>query len=173
MSNAFAACHRQTDYAKLPRPTGSWPLHAVPELAPLDPERVIRVLAHRKVRYVLIGALAARLYGFPRVTAAIDITPDRDPVNLKRLAAALRELEAKVYSDALPEGREFDCSAATLSRAATWNLVTSAGRLDVAFAPSRTDGYLRAGQGRRPFRGVRHPDRGRESPGYHPLKSGH
>jgi hypothetical protein len=113
----------------------------MPEPAPLDPERVIRVLAHHKVRYVLIGALAARLYGFPRVTADIDITPDRDPVNLKRLAAALRELEAKVYSDALPEGLEFDCSAATLSRAAIWNLVTSAGRLDVVFAPAGTDGY--------------------------------
>jgi hypothetical protein len=113
----------------------------VPEIVPLDPERVIRTLAHHKVRYVLIGALAARLYGFPRVTADIGITPDREAGNLVRLAAALRELRAKVFTESVPEGLPFDCSATTLGRADMWNLVTSAGRLDVAFAPSGTEGY--------------------------------
>lgn len=112
-----------------------------PEIAPLDPERVIRTLARHGVSYVLIGALAARLYGFPRVTADIDITPDRDVANLVRLASALRELGAKVYTDSIPAGLPFDCSAATLARADVWNLSTSAGRLDVAFSPSGTTGY--------------------------------
>lgn len=111
------------------------------EIAPFDPERVIRTLARHQVRYVLIGALAARLYGFPRVTADIDITPDREPGNLVRLAAALRELRAKVFTENVPEGLAFDCSATALSRADMWNLVTSAGRLDVAFAPTGTEGY--------------------------------
>jgi hypothetical protein len=113
----------------------------VSEAAPLDPERIIRALASHQVRYVLIGALAARLYGFPRVTADIDITPDREGANLERLAGALRELEAKVYTEAVPEGLTFDCSAAALSRGAIWNLITSAGRLDIAFVPSGTEGY--------------------------------
>jgi hypothetical protein len=113
----------------------------VPDLEPLDPERVIRALAHHKVKYVLIGALAARLYGFPRVTADIDITPDRNRDNLANLAAALRDLGAKVYTESLPEGLPFDCSAASLDRADVWNLVTRAGRMDVAFRPSGTDGY--------------------------------
>ncbi len=113
----------------------------MPDIEPLDPERVIRALAHHKVRYVLIGALAARLYGFPRVTADIDITPDRDGDNLSRLAAALRELGAKVYTESVPEGLAFDCSATALSRANVWNLVTRAGRMDVAFRPSGTEGY--------------------------------
>lgn len=90
---------------------------------------------------MLIGALAARLYGFPRLTADIDITPERSPANLVRLAAALRELEARVYTDSVPEGLSFDCSAAALGRAAIWNLTTSAGRLDIAFEPSGTEGY--------------------------------
>ena len=111
------------------------------EIAPLDPERVIRTLARHEVRYVLIGALAARLYGFPRLTADIDITPDREAGNLIRLAAALRELCARVYTESVPEGLAFDCSATALGRADMWNLVTSAGRLDVAFAPSGTEGY--------------------------------
>lgn len=109
--------------------------------APLDPERIITVLAAHGVRFVLIGALAARLQGFPRLTADADITPARDTDNLARLAAALRELEARVYTEPVPEGLPFDCSPARLSRATVWNLVTSAGRLDVAFVPSGTTGY--------------------------------
>lgn len=93
------------------------------------------------MQFVLIGALAARLQGFPRLTADADITPARERSNLVRLAAALRELEARVYTDAVPEGLPFDCSAQMLERADTWNLVTSAGRLDIAFKPSGTDGF--------------------------------
>jgi len=113
----------------------------VADLAPFDPERLVKVLAKHRVRFVLIGALAARLQGFPRLTADADITPARDRDNMSRLAAALRELHARVFTEALPEGLAFDCSAQTLSRAETWNLVTAAGRLDIAFFPSGTAGY--------------------------------
>lgn len=113
----------------------------MPDVAPLDPERIITTLARRGVKYVLIGAVAARLQGFPRMTADADITPARDPDNLRRLAAALRELKARVYTESVPEGLAFDCTPATLARADLWSLVTSAGRLDVAFSPSGTDGY--------------------------------
>ena len=58
-----------------------------------------------------------------------DITPARDPENLGRLASALRELDARVYTESVPEGLAFDCTATTLARAEMWNLVTSAGRL--------------------------------------------
>jgi hypothetical protein len=109
--------------------------------APLDPERLFTTLARHEVAYVLIGAVAARLQGFPRMTADADITPARDSENLERLASALRELEARVYTEAVPEGLPFDCSASMLERADMWNLVTSAGRLDVAFVPSGTDGF--------------------------------
>lgn len=109
--------------------------------APLDPERLVDVLAEHQVDYILIGALAARLYGFPRLTADADITPARTAENLDRLAEALRELEARVYTESVPEGLPFDCSRPTLERADLWNLVTAAGRLDLAFRPSGTDGY--------------------------------
>jgi hypothetical protein len=113
----------------------------VVEVAPLDPERIIGALAAHGVSYVLIGALAARLQGFPRLTADLDITPARDPENLERLAAALRQLEARVYTESLPEGLPFDCSAATLGRSQLWNLATAAGRVDVVFVPAGTTGY--------------------------------
>ncbi len=113
----------------------------MPEGRPLDPERLIRILAQHEVRYVLIGALAARLQGFPRLTADADITPERSPENLERLAAALRELAARVYTESIPEGLAFDCSGSALARAPLWNLVTSAGRLDVVFLPAGTEGF--------------------------------
>lgn len=117
------------------------------DVVALDPERIVTVLARHGVQYVLIGALAARLQGFPRVTADADITPRRDQENLERLARALRELDARVYTESVPEGLSFDCSASTLERAEMWNLVTSAGRLDVAFQPSGTGGYADLARG--------------------------
>lgn len=113
----------------------------MPESAAFDPERLLKALDRHNVAFVLIGALAARLYGFPRLTADADITPADSKENLNRLATALRVLDAKVYTETIPEGLPFDCSAATLARAAIWNLVTSAGRLDLAFQPSGTKGY--------------------------------
>lgn len=109
--------------------------------APFDPIRLVHVLASHQVEYVLVGALAARLQGFPRLTADADITPSRERSNLERLAAALRELDARIYTESVPQGLPFDCSAATLERAGLWNLVTSAGRLDVIFQPAGTQGY--------------------------------
>ena len=111
------------------------------DVAPFDPERLIRALTRNRVKFVLIGALAARLHGFPRLTADADITPSADKKNLERLASALKELDAKVYTESVPEGLAFDRSAAALARAAMWNLITNAGRLDIAFAPAGTKGY--------------------------------
>jgi hypothetical protein len=106
-----------------------------------DPERILRALSRRSVQYILVGATAARLQGFPRLTADADITPATDPENLRLLAAALRDLHARVYTESVPEGLPFTCDAETLSRAKLWNLVTDAGRLVVVFTPSGTEGY--------------------------------
>lgn len=111
------------------------------EPAGFDPQRIVEVLARHSVRYVLVGALAARLQGFPRLTADADLTPARDLANLERLAAALGELSARVYTESVPDGLPFDCSAVALARAEIWNLVTDAGRLDLVFRPSGTEGF--------------------------------
>jgi hypothetical protein len=108
---------------------------------PFDPERMLRVLAQHRVEFVLVGALGARLFGFPRTTSDADITPAMDAENLNRVAAALRELGARVYTDSVPEGLAFDCSARSLARASLWNLVTDAGRLDLVFAPAGVAGF--------------------------------
>ncbi|MEP6591784.1 MAG: hypothetical protein ABJC19_11425 [Gemmatimonadota bacterium] len=109
--------------------------------APFDPEQLFATLATHGVEFVLVGALAARLQGFPRLTADADLTPNRTQRNLERLAAALRSLDARVYTESIPEGLAFDCSAAALDRADIWNLVSTVGRIDVIFRPAGTDGY--------------------------------
>ena len=114
---------------------------AVCPMGAFDPERILRTLARRRVRYILVGATAARLQGFPRLTANADISPAADAANLKRLATALRDLHARVFTESIPEGLPFTCDADTLAHANLWNLVTDAGRLDLVFKPSGTEGY--------------------------------
>ena len=111
------------------------------KVSPFSPELILTTLDEHSVRFVLIGALAARLHGFPRLTADADITPAQDSTNMENLAKALRELHAKVYTESIPEGLAFDCSAKTLGRAVMWNLVTDAGRIDIAFKPAGTEGF--------------------------------
>lgn len=115
--------------------------------APFDPERIFAALARQRVDFVLVGALAARLQGFPRLTADADVTPARTPENLDRLAEALREIDARVYTESVPEGLPFSCTGPALGRAELWNLVTAAGRIDIIFCPAGTNGYndLRTG----------------------------
>jgi hypothetical protein len=122
----------------------------LPNPAPFDPARIFETLARHEVEFVLIGALAARLQGFPRLTADADLTPAPTPENLERLATALLELDARVYTESVPEGLAFDCSATTLARADIWNLTTAAGRVDVIFRPAGIDDYeaLRANAAR-------------------------
>jgi hypothetical protein len=113
----------------------------VAEPAAFDPARIFVALARHQVEFVLVGALAARLQGFPRVTADADVTPADSPENLERLSAALRELGARVYTESVPEGLAFDCTGTALARGDLWNLVTSAGRLDIIRRPAGVSGY--------------------------------
>jgi len=114
---------------------------AVADERGFDPEEVFRVLAEFEVRYVLIGGLAATLHGSPHVTFDIDITPDAAEDNLRRLASALDELDARIRTEGVPGGLAFDRSAEMLSRTSLLNLTTRAGDLDVAFEPHGTHGY--------------------------------
>lgn len=107
----------------------------------LDLRRLFAVLHAYRVAYVLIGGLAAVVHGSPFPTEDADITPNDDRKNLERLAAALRELNARIRTEGVPEGVPFACDALSLAAVQTWNLTTDAGDLDIAFRPSGTEGY--------------------------------
>lgn len=108
----------------------------------LDAPRILLALADHGVRYVVIGGMAAILQGVPIArTLDLDITPERTPENLERLAAALEELEAKPRGVELDEGVEIPMDARMLSHMQIMTFVTKYGPFDVSISPDGTKGY--------------------------------
>ncbi len=114
---------------------GAWPM------AEFQPQAILETLDRHRIRYVLVGGLAAVLHGAPHVTTDVDIVPEEARDNLERLSAALKELGARIRVTGEPEGIPFDHSAESLARVRIWNLTTSLGDLDISFEPSGTQGY--------------------------------
>jgi len=110
-------------------------------VAEADPLEILRALERQDVSYILIGAAAARIAGVPVVTEDVDVTPASNRENLERLAAALRELGARLRTSTDPEGVSFPVDAEMLASADMWTLTTSAGDLDIHFTPAGTRGY--------------------------------
>lgn len=106
-----------------------------------DPEAILRVLARHDVRYVLIGGLAATLYGSPHVTTDVVITPETEGDNLRKLSEALVEMDARIRVEGIPEGLVFDPAPSMLRRVSILNLSTRYGDLDLTFKPAGTDGF--------------------------------
>lgn len=106
-----------------------------------DPTELLRSLHSEDVKFVLIGGLAATLYGSPYVTTDADIVPQKSPGNLKRLATALTALEARIRTEGVPDGLPFGVSAAALANVEILNLTTRFGNLDLTFVPSGTQGF--------------------------------
>jgi predicted nucleotidyltransferase len=99
-----------------------------PADTPLDAERILRALADHGVDYVLIGGLAVQTHGHVRTTNDADLIPAPDPANLKKLAAALRSLDARV----LNAGQEdIEIDAKMLPRATIWQFASRDGGIDV------------------------------------------
>jgi hypothetical protein len=94
-----------------------------------DPLEILRALERHGVRYVLIGAAAARIAGAPVVIDRLEVTPVPDGANQQRLAAALRELGARLQD------------AVDLVTQGAGIVHTSEGDLDLCFAPAGTGGY--------------------------------
>ena len=108
----------------------------------LQADEILATLERHQVEYVVIGGLAAVLHGSPLLTGDADVCPARTPDNLGRLAAALREIQARIRTRDAPEGIPFTCDAVFLSRIeVALNLVTAFGDLDLSFRPSGTSGY--------------------------------
>lgn len=95
-----------------------------------DPRRIFEVLGRHGVDYVVIGGLAAIAHGHTRNTRDVDLMAASDAANLGRLAAAFRELGARLSGvDAhLLEIDIYDPT--TLANGANFTLETDAGGLD-------------------------------------------
>jgi hypothetical protein len=110
-------------------------------MTPFDPIRLMRTLTAHGVRYVVIGGVAAAAHGSPSDTYDLDITYERTPDNLQRLAAALVELKARLRGadDDVP----FQLDAQTLEAGDHFTFTTVAGDFDILGTPSGSEGFDR------------------------------
>lgn len=105
-----------------------------PLTRPLDPEPLLRVLFDHKVSLIVVGGYAVAAHGHVRATKDIDICPDPADSNLRRLAAALVELEAEPLGlGEFAAAGEFMLTPDLegLETGGNWTLMTKHGRLDV------------------------------------------
>lgn len=64
-------------------------MDAVASSSQFDPDRILTVLDHHRVHYVLVGGVAGRVHGAQRATADIDCVPATTQEDLECLASAL------------------------------------------------------------------------------------
>lgn len=101
---------------------------------PYDPFRVLRTLVAHEVNFVLIGGVAMRLHGSPRVTNDTDICYDAG-ANLDRLVSALTAMNARRITDLEPDGAEITLTKAYLEGEDAFAFMTDAGQVDVIASP--------------------------------------
>lgn len=96
-----------------------------------DPRRIFECLARHEVDYVVIGGIAVIAHGHTRNTRDVGLVPSPKARNVMRLAAALREMGARLSgTDAhLLDIDVYDPK--TLGNGASFTLETDAGGLDV------------------------------------------
>jgi len=94
----------------------------------LDAERIFQILAEHRVDYVVVGGVAVQVHGHVRMTNDLDLIPAPNRTNLGRLAAALRQLNARVLK---PGSENLEIDAAMLPRATLWQFSTELGDIDL------------------------------------------
>jgi hypothetical protein len=109
------------------------------EFDKFDPYAALRTLLDAGVRFVVIGGMAGRTWGSPRITNDLDICYDRESSNLTSLVKALKVLEATLRG--APTGLPFILDERTLKFGDCFTFETTAGPLDCLGTPTGTKGY--------------------------------
>lgn len=110
-------------------------------MARFRPDKIFVVLRSHRVDYVVIGGLAATLHGSNLRTGDLDICPRKEAYNLSRLAAALKELGARIRAEGAPSGIPVSIDASLLDTLDLIDLTTRYGDFDVSFQPAGTAGF--------------------------------
>jgi hypothetical protein len=99
-------------------------------VTPLDLRALVGALNDHGVRFVVIGGVAVGAHGYVRATADLDVVPDPDGDNLRRLGNALVALGATLP---MAEGRPFSSArdSAHLARGRNMTVETRHGPLDI------------------------------------------
>jgi hypothetical protein len=118
-----------------------------------DPYGALQALDRHGVRYIVIGAFARVLQGTEEITRGIDIVPSTREDNLRKLDAALREMNGSVTA-----GMALDLAEGASGEGQVIRLTTDFGEMKIVPVPEGTGGFddLRRGANREPLgRGVR------------------
>jgi hypothetical protein len=118
-----------------------------------DPYALLQALDRHRVTYIVIGGFARIVQGTEEITHGLDIVPSTREENLRRLDAALREIDAK-----RTDGRDASLESTALAAQPVQGLTTRYGELKIVPEPAGTRGYddLRRAATREPLgRGVR------------------
>lgn len=92
-------------------------------------DALLRVLSDNQIDYIVVGGVAAVVYGANRATFDIDIVYSRQSENIKRLARALAPLQP--YLRNTPPGLPFKWDERTLLAGLNFTLETTLGYIDV------------------------------------------
>jgi len=99
-----------------------------------DPYAILTALERQRITYILIGGFARVIQGTEELTQGLDLTPSTRGENLRRLAMALDDLDARLPNGKRPElGRD-------LARGPVLELRTGAGELKIVPEPAGTRG---------------------------------
>lgn len=126
-----------------------------PPLPPRAPDlgRLLAPLVAHRVEFVIVGGMAGIAHGSSYPSFDLDLAYSRDPENLERLAAALRDLGVTLRG--APPDLPFQVDAATLRNGANFTFSTSHGDLDILGDVAGVGSYerLREGAERRSIAG--------------------
>jgi hypothetical protein len=105
---------------------------------------ILELLERHAVDYVVIGGIGARLWGSPLLTEDLDICPSTDVANLRRLAAALNDVNAHFRPEGLEEGAftpPWDEGAFGAHLGGSLAITCELGWIDLWFRPDGRGGY--------------------------------
>lgn len=103
---------------------------------------IVECLDRHRVSYVVIGGVAAMLQDVPiQETLDVDVVPARNVKNMKALASALKETEARLRVPGDPVGVEIPLDERTFGDVSTLTFVTRFGPFDILFEPSGGPAY--------------------------------
>ena len=100
----------------------------------LDPLPLLRALHEHGIEHIVVGGFAVNAHGFIRVTKDLDIVPSPAQENLEKLAAMLRDHDARILDTGDFENEEIPANPTELSgleMGGNFCLLTDIGRLDV------------------------------------------
>jgi hypothetical protein len=100
-------------------------------------QMIVECLDRHGVSYVVIGGAAAMLQDVPiEETFDVDVVPERSARNLRSLANALREMEARLRVPGDPDGVEIPLDERAFKDVSMLTFLTRFGPFEVLFEPA-------------------------------------